>query len=128
MVTSERIDRMKLTEKEKQLILEKRKLEESNIAKKVGYLKHNLYTTDFDIKYPQTYDTLCTAKVRQQYIQKFNKAIRDACCLAAPKGTKFVCFINLNKSESWYDDMNYGIENRSSVWARSNLVNIQNIN
>ena len=111
---------MKLTEEEKQIILEKRKKEEEKKAKKIGYLKENLYycenSVDLDF-----YDLFITEAIKEEIIQKITKQFE----LAVPKGTEFVCFIDESKEELWYDNINYGIVDMSANWAKKHLINIK---
>ena len=119
---------MKLTEEEKQIILEKRRKkevekrekEEVEKSKKIAYLKEDLYfcQNDFDVDF---YDTFITKIVRDEIIQKITEQFK----LAVPKGTEFVCFIEKNGEESWYDNAGYGIEYCSSDWAKKHLINIK---
>ena len=100
----------------------------NNNVKKVGYLKMDLYGTPFDNRsgnyrsHIKTYH-LVTAADKEELINEFNSQFD----VALPQGSKFVCFMNRDGSESWFDDVNYGIEDMDGAWAKKYLEKIETI-
>lgn len=112
---------MKLTEEEKQLIIKKRQKEEDQKAKKIGYLKHDLFILN-DWNPEEDLDLLFDEKAKSKIILKFQKAFE----LVAHKGAQFDCYIDEYNQEQWYDQ-EYGIEGVSSEWAKKHLTKIKNV-
>lgn len=110
---------MKLTEEEKQIIIDKRIKEEGSKPKKTGILKHDLYiSTDMSFEdYPMnetlTYDQLL------EYVEKFKESF-----VKHPKGMEFECYIE-NGIESWSDVEDGYIECQDAQWAKENLEKIK---
>ena len=113
-----------LTPEEENLILEmrkKKKLEEDrNKPKKMGFLKHNIYFYS-QPHMPETYASMITQSEKDSLIEDY-----ESCFSLLESGTKCVCFID-DGVELWFDDVNFGIEERDSDWAKENLINIQDI-
>lgn len=110
-----------LTSEEEQLILEHRKNKEKNSVKKIGVLKHDLFTY-IENKSPMIdydYENLTDREVKERCL-KFETCFE----LCAPKGTKFICYTD-DGEECWYDDENLGFVELSSDWARKHLENIR---
>jgi len=117
---------MKLTAKEKQLILEKRAQEEAGKPKKHGVLKHDLFCLDF--REPRV--DIDISDIIEQYGWFIPKnavdEIRTRCLneddmIIAKKGTKFDCYID-GGEELWYDAEGIGIEEVDSKWAKIHLT------
>ena len=120
---------MKLTKKEKELILKKRAEEEALKPKKVGYLKEDLYSYENDegcnLKFYADCESgfwLCNKEQKNKWIEEFSKHFE----IALKKGSKFVCYID-DDEDRWYDDHNYGVESMDAEWAQKFLENIENI-
>lgn len=119
---------MKLTQEEKELILKQRADNDDAKPKKVGYLKMNLYSYDVDrrscsLGFVRESDNgmwLCEKETMNNWIKDFKSHFE--CVL--PKGTEFVCYID-GGEESWYDNINYGLEDMRSAWAEQYLTNIK---
>jgi len=108
---------MKLTEEEKKIILNKRKEEESNLPKKRGILKHNLYYNSHNIFGINNY--LFTEKQKNDLINDFASNFT-----LVPKGTEFICYLD-EGDESWYDCADGCIEAADSDFAKQNLEKIE---
>ena len=120
--------KLKLTSEEENLILEKRKQkeleEERDKPKKTGFFKENKY-----LYYPSRieseggcYSDLITKSEKDVLVKKF---LNNFILIKA--GTKFVCFIDDDGFELWFDDAGIGVEEMDSDWAKENLINIQDI-
>lgn len=116
---------MKLTEEEKQVILDKRKQENLEKPQKIAILKHNLYYISNN--YTSWLNNPDECFVSKKDINDLIKSIKENFELTITKGTEFVCFIEKNGQESWYDNENYGVECMSYTWAQEHLVNIKNL-
>jgi len=98
--------------------------EAESVIAKTGELKHDLYC--FDIRdginrLLRDADWLITESEKNNFVDKISELIK----IELPKGTPFVCFME-NGEESWYDDINYGVEGVGSDWAKEHLTNIKN--
>lgn len=111
---------MKLTKEEEKLILKKRKEVDRNLPKKIGFLKHDLYSFD-----EPSYDNywILDKKEKDLIVKDFLTHFE----LVVPAGSKFVCFINEDDKEQWFDDICYGIEGMPADWAKKNLKGIKRI-
>lgn len=102
--------------------------EENSKPIKEGFLKEDLYSFDGDSSNYNAYFIkhrdfwLYSKKTKDEIIKDF--ASKFALVLKA--GTKFVCFLDKGK-ETWFDDVNYGVESMSEEWAEKYLVNIQKV-
>lgn len=110
---------MKLTQKEKDLILSSREKEEAGKPKKIGYLKHDLYV------YGGSDDMgwIHTCESMNQKIKDFKKSFK----LGLSSGSQFDCYIEEGNKESWYDAVNGTIENVGANWAQKHLRDIQDV-
>lgn len=110
---------MKLTEEEKQIILNKRNKEEEAKPKKTGILKHDLYFPQqldfqgYNPNVPITYSTLL------ETVEKFKSTF-----IRIPKGTEFHCYVEDNQ-ELWHDIEDGYIEYKNYEWAKENLEKIK---
>jgi hypothetical protein len=121
---------MKLTSEEKELVLKHREQNALNKPQKVGYLKMDLFSYDTDfgsggngLAFYRESDNglwLCDKEVMKTWVRQFKEHFK----LEIPKGIKFVCFIDKDGKESWFDDENYGMEDRSRGWAETFLEKI----
>lgn len=112
---------MKLTKKEKQLILNKRKQEkteeESNKPKLMGFLKQDLYFS-FHSKLDLP-DWIFSEKEKDKIINDFIASFQIGC----KAGTKFVCYASEGGFEEWYSE-DSEVENMDADWARKYIKNI----
>lgn len=123
---------MKLTPKEKQLILDKRKKEDENSPKKKGILKNDLFY--IENRYPEIRHDISDITethgwwLKQDTVLSIVEQIKDELLgsLQAKAGTPFDCYI-IDDEELWYDSSGIGIEEMSAEWAKKNLTNIENI-
>lgn len=111
---------MKLSEEEKKVILEMRKKKEDDKPKKIGFLKEDLFTISPNEDAHIFSNWILSREEKQKEIDEFINNFQLAC----PAGTKFVCFID-DGNESWFDDINYGIENMDNDWANKYLKDIK---
>ena len=111
---------IQLTKEEERLILKKRKEADKYLPKKIGFLKHDLYSFD-----EPSYDNnwIVDEKEKTLMVKDFLTHFE----LAVPAGSKFVCFINEDDREQWFDDVCYGIEGMPVEWAKKHLKNIERI-
>lgn len=114
---------MKLTAKEKELILQKRKEEDLEKPKFTAKLAHDLYELNLQ--------NLRRLSNKYGY---FSKTQIDELLNSNPfytkilsKGTKFIGFLDENGTTSWFDDVNYGIESMGDQWATEHLTDIKSI-
>lgn len=114
---------MKLTAKEKELILQKRKEEDLKKPKFTAKLAHDLYALNTETlsDLASTYELLSKENIDHLFsnIKLYNKVLS--------KGTKFVGFLNEDGTTSWFDDVNYGIESMGDQWATEHLTDIKSI-
>jgi tRNA G10 N-methylase Trm11 len=114
---------MRLTKAEKEFILEKRRQEEEQKPKKIGFLKEDIY--DFN-GYSLSQDIRGCYYVSASLKDKMVTDFINSFTLGLKAGAKFVCFIEDNQ-EQWYDEENYGIEAKDTEWANERLYNITKI-
>jgi hypothetical protein len=120
---------MKLTEEEKQIILEKRKQENWDRPKIQGFLRHDLTenpfygSSNFGKHFPPEY--YITKEEFLDGIEKIKKEFDDD--LTISKGSRFVCYIDEDGTEEWYDGVNFGIEGMGEEWSKKHLENIRKI-
>lgn len=115
---------MKLTKEEEQIILRYRAEQDGRKPKKEGFLKTDLYTYEYGEDWERdTQFWLYTEKeleiARKEFENSFKRVLK--------KGTRFICFINESGTESWFDDVNYGVEGQDKAWAKLYLTNIRDI-
>lgn len=119
---------MKLTKAEKELILKKRKEEELNTPKKMGFLREDLYihdtgsmhhSLDFEIGWGE--QSYFTQDSIIELVSRFQNGFKKV----LPKGHKFICYINEDGEELWSDYDEGYIEEVDDEWAEANLENIQ---
>ena len=121
---------MKLTKKEQQLILDKRKEEDENTVKKTGVLKNDLFY--IESRYPEIrHDISDFIKTHGWWLKRdavlsiVEQVKNDLLnSLQAKAGTPFDCYI-INGEELWYDSSGIGIEEMSAEWAEKNLSDIK---
>ena len=105
---------MLLTEQERILVLNFRetqqKLLDADTPIKYGYLKQDLYSYIAPAKICEY--NVHTVRDRDNAVERLHNAF----IIALRKGTEFVCYRDGN-SESWFDNINYGIEGENAVWA-----------
>lgn len=119
--------KLKLTPEEEDLILEKRKQkeleEDCNKSKKMGFFKEDKYLYYSRIESENgCYSELITKSEKDSLVKKF---LNNFVLIKA--GTKFVCFLDKEGTELWYDDVGIGIEEEDADWAKENLINTQDI-
>lgn len=110
---------MKLTKEEEAIILARREKEEANKPKKEGFLKENLYTVEGIDSWIYN-DWFFSEQEKQKEIENFTNSFNPA----LKAGTRFICYINSENEESWYDDEGYGIEAMDADWAEEYLRDI----
>ena len=108
---------MKLSEKEKEIILQIRAEEESQKPIKIGYLKHDLYRYNMGISYFKIDKWLFSFKEKEE----LHKNFEDKFTLI-PIGTELVCYLE-DGVELWYDDD--CLAGMDENWAKDNLENIK---
>ena len=98
------------------------KKEAEDVIAKTGELKHDLYCFDeHDITFKlHEMDWMITKEEFDSFLDYVSKSTP----MELKKGTPFVCFME-DGEESWYDDVNYGIEGVGSDWAEKHLINIK---
>lgn len=120
---------MILSDDEKELILAKRKQEESNSPIKVGFLKHDLtqnvllgdiFSID-DLGGLECADYITTGTFEKAISKLKNEFYFSRWRL--PRETLFACYKERG-AEIWYDDAGFGLEEYSE-WADEHLINIQ---
>jgi hypothetical protein len=95
-----------------------------NCVKREGFLKEDLYS----------YDKTVVSELEESGFLEFwlytakekETIIFNSFALVLKKGTRFVCFID-NGKESWFDDVNYGIEEMDAYWAGKYLENVRDV-
>lgn len=110
------LNNMKLSEKEKRVILESRKKEADKLPKMIGYTKEDLYQVN---DYKREY-WFVSASERKEIIDDF---VNNYIELSVSAGTQFDCFIEDGK-EAWYDTESGLFSNMSAEWAKKYLCNI----
>ncbi len=113
--------KLELTPEEENLILEKRKKEESNKARKIGFLKEDIYEYDPPLGKFGLWSFLSESGKNTE-IKIFKSCFRKT--LSA--GSEFSCYVE-NGKDCWYDNNGCGYECLDSHWAKENLINIQDI-
>lgn len=111
---------MKLTLEEKQFILNKRKQDDLNKPKKIGYLKHDLFILKESVN--RYSGALLTKLEKDEIIKNFISGFE----LVSKAGAEYDGFVNEYGDERWYD-REYGINGLNDTWAEDNLINIKNI-
>lgn len=110
---------MKLTEEEKELIIEKRKKEELNKPYKIGYLAHDLYYRLGEDRHK--FDNwLFTQSEYEAEILSFKDRFE-----LIEKGTEFTGYLNADGNEEWYDCGPGCIEVYGRDWADKHLERIK---
>ena len=113
---------MKLSEEEKQLILEKRRQKEAEKPIKVGYLKHDLYRIPSEKFNLLRFDWMITKDQKEKLINILNEDI----VLELPKGSEFDCYLERG-NECWYDQDSGSIAGADSEWAKEHLKDIKSL-
>jgi hypothetical protein len=100
--------------------------EEGEKPIKTGELKHDLYCFDSNaVKYHM--NNMEYWMVTKEEVDLFIATVEKLCCsLDLKKGAKFICFLE-DGGESWYDDVNYGVEGVGADWAEKHLTNIKKV-
>jgi len=111
-----------MTPEELRALADKKEEEAKQIKK--GTLKHDLYYyhgqgSDQLKMEVRLQDVLMTKQMVEDTRKAFEKVLEKHID-KLEKGTPFVCYKN-DGEESWYDDVNFGIEDMSSEWAKENL-------
>lgn len=115
---------IKLTDKERALILEMRAKEDCDVPKKTGVLKEDLYYFgDLSRLIDCEYEFITLSEVNK-IIKKLKKKLKNKKVVSA--GDTFDCFIEKDGRESWYDRV-WGIEGMSEEWARKFLKDIKSV-
>ena len=112
---------MKLTEEEKQIIIDKRKKEEEAKPKKTGILKHDLYHPTKMCFEGYDPNKTITYKLFLEIVENFKSTF-----VKIPKGTEFNCYIE-DDHELWHNAETGYIEYRNSNWAKENLEKIKKL-
>lgn len=110
---------MKLSPQEQEVILQMRKKDDLDTPKLTAVAKTDIYTRrDFDHRVK---DWVFTPSEKAMCIEEFANTFT----LAIRKGDSFTGFIEEDGTESWYDDVNYGLEQMDVKWAKKYLTNIK---
>jgi len=123
---------MKLTEEEKQLILEKRRKENELKFKKTGILKHDVYSLPTNGYSQFAFDLSDIIQehgwfINREVVLDIVEQIKDQLLSTViPSGTKFESYM-IDGKELWYDQ-NEDVLDMDSNWASKNLINIKNLN
>jgi hypothetical protein len=122
---------MKLTEEEKQIILEKRKKENELKYPKTGILKHDVYGLPtngysqfaFDLRdIIEEHGLFVPKEVVLGIVEKIKDELLSTVILS---GTKFESYM-IDGKELWYDQ-NEDVCDMDSTWASKNLKNIKKL-
>jgi hypothetical protein len=124
---------MKLTEEEKQLILEKRRKENELNFKKTGILKHDVYGLPTNGYSQFAFDLRDIIEEHGLFVPKevvlgIVEQIKDELLSTEwliPSGTKFESYM-IDGKELWYDQ-NEDVCDMDSTWASKNLKNIKKL-
>jgi hypothetical protein len=122
---------MKLTEEEKQIILEKRKKENEIKYPKTGILKHDVYGLPTNGYSQFAFDLRNIIEEHGLFVPKevvlgIVEQIKDELLSTViPSGTKFECY-RIDDKEFW-DDENEDVFDMDSNWASKNLKNIKKL-
>ena len=122
---------MKLTEEEKQIILEKRKKENEIKYPKTGILKHDVYGLPtngysqfaFDLRdIIEEHGLFVPKEVVLGIVEQIKDELLSTVILS---GTKFESYM-IDGKELWYDQ-NEDVCDMDSTWASKNLKNIKKL-
>lgn len=116
-----------MTVEELRKLADQKEQEEENKIHKQGFLKEDLYD-QFSDRHTYCFDDLVDDWVyTKKEVDEIKQNFADSFTLILKKGAKFVAFKNDDDTYSWYDDENYGIENRDDAWAKRFLENITEV-